>query len=55
MYVKVTKYDQFSSQSVAILQNIRKLEKKDSVSELVFPTRRGSVKAEEVNMMGAVS
>ena len=52
MYVKVTKYDQFSSQSVAILQKIRKLGKKDSVSELVFPTRRGSVKAEEVNMMG---
>ena len=44
MYVKVTKYDQFSSQSVAILQKIRKLGKKDSVSELVFPTRRGSVK-----------
>ena len=38
--------------SVAILQKIRKLGKKDSVSELVFPTRRGSVKAEEVNMMG---
>ena len=52
MYVKVTKYDQFSSQSVAILKKIRKLGKKDSVSELVFPTRRGSVKAEEVNMMG---
>ena len=52
MYVKVTKYDQFSSQSVAILQNIRKLGKKDSVIELVFPTRRVSVKAEEVNMMG---
>ena len=52
MYAKVTKYDMFSSQSVAILQKNRKLGKKDSVSELVFPTRRGSVKAEEVNMMG---
>ena len=52
MYVKVTKYDQFSSKSVAILQKTQKLGKKDSISELVFPTRRGSVKAEEVNMMG---
>ena len=27
-------------------------QKSGSVSELVFPTRRGSVKAEEVDMMG---
>ena len=38
--------------SVATLPKIQKLGKKDSISELVFPTRRGSVKAEEVNMMG---
>ena len=51
MYVKVTKYDH-PRRVLQYSKEIRKLGKKDSVSELVFPTRRGSVKAEEVDMMG---